>query len=163
LQAGWDTLSEQYGKGGLILNYFANLYRKPGNEPIDLENVIENFLGANIAGNLLVQNSKLTEAEKTELDLPLSLDELDKSLEKANFRSAPGLDGISNRFLRQYWQYFRVGIFRYANHCFNVGRLTDNFRGATIKLIPKKGNLSELKNLRPISLLSNIIKFYLEP
>jgi hypothetical protein len=45
-----------------------------------------------------------------------------------------------------------------ANHCFNTGTLAHNFRSACIKLIPKKGNLCELKNWRPISLLSNMYK-----
>jgi hypothetical protein len=36
--------------------------------------------------------------------------------------------------------------------------LTEVFRGATVKLIPKKGDLSQLKNWRPISLLSNVYK-----
>jgi hypothetical protein len=92
------------------------------------------------------------------LDLPLSIDEIDKSMDKANMRSAPGVDGISNWLLKKYWQYFRVGIHKYALRCFETGRLTEVFRGATVKLIPKKGDLSQLKNWRPISLLSNVYK-----
>ena len=106
----------------------------------------------------MVQNSKLTEEEKDTLEAPLSIDEIDKSMEKANLRSAPGMDGISNILLKRYWQYFRIGIHRYALRCFETGRLTDVFRGATVKLIPKKGDLSQLKNWRPISLLSNVYK-----
>ncbi len=68
------------------------------------------------------------------------------------------MDGISNVLLKRYWQFFRVGIHRYALRCFETGRLTDVFRGATVKLIPKKGDLSQLKNWRPISLLSNVYK-----
>jgi hypothetical protein len=105
----------------------------------------------------MVQNSKLTENEKETLEAPLYIDEIDKSMEKANLRSA-GMDGISNVLLKRYWQFFRVGIHRYALRCFETGRLTDVFRGATVKLIPKKGDLSQLKNWRPISLLSNVYK-----
>jgi Reverse transcriptase (RNA-dependent DNA polymerase) len=36
--------------------------------------------------------------------------------------------------------------------------LTHNWRSAKVKLIPKKGDLSNLKNWRPISLLSNFYK-----
>jgi hypothetical protein len=79
-------------------------------------------------------------------------------MEKANLRSAPGTDGISNKLLQRYWPYFRVGIHKYALRCFETGRLTDVFRGATVKLIPNKGDLSQLKNWRPISLLSNVYK-----
>jgi Reverse transcriptase (RNA-dependent DNA polymerase) len=38
------------------------------------------------------------------------------------------------------------------------GCLTENFSTAQIKLIPKKGDVSKLKNWRPISLLSNFYK-----
>jgi hypothetical protein len=49
----------------------------------------------------------------------------------------------------------------YANFCFEAGRLTTNFRSASIKLIPKKGDLTSIKNWRPISLLSNLYKILL--
>jgi hypothetical protein len=73
-------------------------------------------------------------------------------------KSAPGIDGISNSFIREFWSYIRVPLLKYCNSCFNKGSLTQNFRGASIKMIPKKGELSNLKNWRPISLLSNIYK-----
>jgi hypothetical protein len=36
--------------------------------------------------------------------------------------------------------------------------MPDAFRTASIRLIPKKGNVSQIKNWRPISLLSNFYK-----
>jgi len=140
------------------VNYYSELFRKPADELADHTNCKENFLGPAICEHPLVLNSKLSEEEKTELDLPLTIDELDKSLEKANFRSASGVDGLSNLFLRQYWRFFRTVVHRYATHCFDRGRLTDNFRGATIKPIPKKGDPASLGNWRPILLLSNVYK-----
>jgi hypothetical protein len=73
-------------------------------------------------------------------------------------RSAPGIDGMSNVFIKKYWQYFRTPLFNYANSCLAKKRLTANFRSASIKLIPKKGDLGDLKNWRLISLLSNMYK-----
>ncbi len=52
----------------------------------------------------------------------------------------------------------RIPLLNYSNYCFEVGHLTTNFRSALIKLIPKKGDLSSIKNWRPISLLSNLYK-----
>ncbi len=57
------------------------------------------------------------------------------------------MNGISNKLLKRYWPYFRIGIHKYALRCFETGRLTDVFRGATVKLIPRKGDLSQLKKL----------------
>jgi hypothetical protein len=74
---------------------------------------------------------KSAAAEKDRLDLPLTIDEIDKSMEKASLRSAPGMDGISNVLLKKYWPYFTTGIFKYALRCFETGKLIDVFRGAT--------------------------------
>ncbi len=141
-----------------IVQYYENLYKKPPGERIDYTNCIEDFLGPTVLNHAIVQNSKLTENEKMQLDLPLSIEELDLSISKANMNSAPGIDGLSNKFLKKYWVFFRTALFRYCNCCFENSELTANFLSASIKLIPKKGDATDLKNWRPISLLSNMYK-----
>jgi hypothetical protein len=120
-----------------IVDYYRKLYEKPSGERNDFNGCIEEFLGPDIVQNRIVLNSKLTEKERNVLELPLTIEEIDKSMDKANMRSAPEVDGISNWLLKRYWQYFRVGIHHYALRCFETGRLTEVFRGATVKLIPK--------------------------
>jgi hypothetical protein len=100
----------------------------------------------------------LSHGERLDLDAPLTIEELDKSVDKCNLKSAPGADGLSNTFIKKYWHLLRVPLFRYANRCYDSGELTVNFRSAIIKLIPKKGNTELIKNWRPISLLSNLYK-----
>jgi hypothetical protein len=141
-----------------IVEYYENMYRNTDLVGEDFSNCIENFLGPEVASHPIVTNSKLTESEKLSLDSPLSIAELDDSLDKCNVRSAPGIDGLSNAFIKAYWQFFRIPLFNYALCCYNKGRLTTNFKSASIKLIPKKGDKSDLKNWRPISLLSNMYK-----
>jgi Reverse transcriptase (RNA-dependent DNA polymerase) len=101
-----------------------------------------------------MQGLKFSEQEKAKLEQPFSLDELDTSIKSANLNSAPGPDGVSNKFIVRYWSFFRAPLLKYANCCFEKGSLTDTFRSACIKLIPKKGDTTKIKNWRPISLLS---------
>ncbi len=100
-----------------VVSYFERIYKKDVNA-CDYNNCIEKFLGEEILNSPVVSNSNLTPVERNELDCPLTIDELDESLEKCNIRSAPGIDGLSNAFIKKYWQYFRVPLFNYANDCF---------------------------------------------
>jgi hypothetical protein len=150
--------SSNVNKTEQIVSYFENIYRIPLSDMSCYDNCIERFLGDDILNHPITTSSKLTMEERNLLDTPLTIEELDASLEKCNLRSVPGIDGMSNAFIKKYWQYFRIPLFNYPNVCFEKKILTTNFRSASIKLIPKKGNCSELKNWRPISLLSNMYK-----
>ena len=119
---------------------------------------IEQFLGLDILANPILKNSKLSPAESAKLELPLSLSELDAAVKQANTRSAPGLDGLNTAFITKFWGILRIPLLRYANCCFKKGELTPTFKTASIRLIPKKGSHENIKNWRPISLLSNLYK-----
>jgi hypothetical protein len=140
-----------------IYKFYRDLYKKPELPLTDANMTIENFLG-DVALEEDVINSKLTEEERTILDRPLTIAELDNSMKNAKINSAPGIDGISNRFIQENWTLFRVPLFKYAIRCYEKGELTDNFRSAKIRLIPKKGDCSKIKNWRPISLLNCFYK-----
>jgi len=88
------------------------------------------------------------------MELELSINELDVALSQCKNGTACGMDGISYKFLKTYWRYLKYPLLKYARHCFRQGRLTTSFRSAAIKLIPKKGDCTKIKNWRPISLLN---------
>jgi Reverse transcriptase (RNA-dependent DNA polymerase) len=140
-----------------IFDKYQALFRKVDNTPLDPD-AIESFLGPTILNNPIVRNSKLSQDEAERLDQPLTIVELDNAVNKCRTRSAPGMDGFSNYLIKKIWAYLRYPLFNYAIHCYNTGTLTQNFRSARIKLIPKKGDTSKLNNWRPISLLSNFYK-----
>jgi len=137
-----------------IVNFYSKLY---DNDP-SVQGEIIDFLGPEVAEHNLVKASKLTQQEKDELDSPLSIEELDKSLKKVNMKSAPGIDGYSYRFITKFWEFFRVPLFNCATECLENGQLPASFATAQIKLIPKKGATDNIRNWRPISLLSNFYK-----
>jgi len=141
-----------------IREHFASIYKKNPNEPNDLRGCIENFLGEEILNNPVVTESRLSEEETTTLDAPLSMEELNKAVEGANSSSAPGIDGFNTRFIKKFWHFLALPLHRYATKCFENGRLTRSFKTAVFKLIPKKGDCSDINKWRPISLLSCLYK-----
>jgi hypothetical protein len=141
-----------------IVTTFADVYKRPPNCPDNFDNVIENFLGQEICNHEIVRGCKLTGPEAAVLDQPLSFQELDKAVRDCKSRTAPGIDGFNNSFIKKHWKIFRTPLMAYAVTCFRKGRLTENFSTGSIRLIPKKGDLTKIKNWRPISLLNCFYK-----
>jgi hypothetical protein len=143
----------QNDRAQYISQFYENLYKRT-----ETAGTIEDFLGPHICNSELVMNSKLTDEESANLDRPLMIEELDISLQNANFKSAPGEDKISNSFIKTFWSLLRVPLFGVATFGLENNNLPASFMTADIKLIPKKGDLTQIKNWRPISLLSNFYK-----
>jgi hypothetical protein len=78
---------------------------------------IRNFLGT-VADHPDVLGSKLTDAEKNELDRELVIQEFDKSVRAVKQSTAPGVDGISNRYITHFWPYFRNPLLKYTVPCY---------------------------------------------
>jgi len=137
-----------------IVNFYEQLYKLPADAPHDLAGSVEQFLGPEICSHPAVVAMKLTQVERDRLDRPFSFEELDNALALSNKSSAPGIDGVSNSMINKIWHLVRSPLMRYAVCCFRKGTLTDSFKTACIRIIPKKGNTKSIKNWRPISLLS---------
>ncbi len=140
-----------------VRSYYATLYKKDANEPGNFDNCIENFLGQNICNYPITTSRKIPADLAARLDLPISIEELDKSISQGN-KSACGMDGLSNCYIKKYWHFFRTPLHKYLVTALEKKELTPTFRTGLIKLIPKKGDPSKLTNLHPISLLSCLYK-----
>jgi exonuclease III len=141
-----------------INDYFAGIYRSVPGKVNAYEGCIEEFLGEEILANDAIRNSKLSIDQKNWCDRDFSLFELDNAVASLKNSSAGGPDGMSVKFIKRFWPLFRIPVRNYAKCCINKGQLTDSFKTAAIRLIPKKGNASEIKNWRPISLLNVMYK-----
>jgi len=141
-----------------IYNHFADSFKKNPLEPDSLEGCIENFLGEDILNHPIVRNLKLSIDERTRLEGPVTDVELDIAIDGANAKSAAGIDGINTAFIKRYWYIFRAPLVKYAAKAFNRKALMHSFKTAIIKLIPKKGDGTNIKKWRPISLLSCMYK-----
>jgi len=137
-----------------IVGFYEKLYEKD----LRVQGSINDFLGPEIVALPQIRASKLTEEERVNLDSPLFIEELDKALKQVNLKSAPGIDGYSYRFIKKFWSIFRFPLFECATESLETGVMPESFLTAQIKIIPKKGDSSKIKNWRPISLLSNFYK-----
>jgi len=137
-----------------IRTFYSNLYSNND----EVNGNIADFLGPEICQLPQIKATRLTQTEKDSLDSPLSIEELDRSLKQVNIKSAPGVDGFSYRFIKKFWTNFRIPLFNCATESLENGTMPDFFASAQIKIIPKKGDTSKIKNWRPISLLSNFYK-----
>jgi hypothetical protein len=139
-------------------DFYRNLNKKNTDPDQNIDpDCVENFLGACVTHPAVIA-AKLTDAENRNLDRELDIRELDKAIKESKSSSSPGLDGISNKFIKKYWKLFHMPLFKYANHCLETGNLTDLFRIAKIRLIPKKEDCKKISNWRPISLLNCFYK-----
>ena len=87
-----------------IKNSFESLYKIPDDEAVLDNNSLNYFLGQ-VAQNPVVTGAKLIGEEKNSLEHQLSIEELDNLVDKAKSKSAPGADGISNEFKKEYWSF----------------------------------------------------------
>ncbi len=85
-----------------ITEYYRDLYRVRANNNIDNDSILH-FLG-DVSVHPDVVGSKLTENEKNDLERPLNLAELDSSAKKGKLNTAPGIDGMTNKFILHFWE-----------------------------------------------------------
>ena len=97
-----SPIPNENDRAAFITRFYANLYKKPDPAPDSHSGCIEEFLGREILAHPIVQGSILSPAEKTKLDTPFSLTELDKAAKEANVKSAPGPDGLSTKFILKF-------------------------------------------------------------
>ncbi|TWW57318.1 Transposon TX1 uncharacterized 149 kDa protein ORF 2 [Takifugu flavidus] len=87
------------------------------------------------------------------LDRPLQLDELHTALLGMKGRKAPGVNGLTVEFFKAFWDIVAHDMLEVFNESLALGSLPLSCRRAVVTLLPKKGNLPEIKNWRPVSLL----------
>ena len=123
------------------LDFYAKLFSP---EPLLMK---ENILNE-------IPNS-LSEPDRESCEGLLSLAELTASIKSLNYNKAPGLDGLSVEFYLKFWDLLGPQLLDVINSCFARGKICDSMRASATRLVYKKrGDIKNLKNWRPISLLN---------
>lgn len=98
------------------------------------------------------------EDSKAELERPLSEEELLNALRSMESGKTPGIDGLPVKFYKEFWAVLSEDLLAVLNESLVDGSLPLSCRRAVITLLPKKGDLQEIKNWRPVSLLCSDFK-----
>ncbi|KAJ3587841.1 hypothetical protein NHX12_011436 [Muraenolepis orangiensis] len=96
---------------------------------------------------------QVSEEANSQLEGPLTIQELQTALQGMQGRRAPGIDGLSMEFYKAYWDVLSNDLLDVFNESLASGSMPVSCRRAVITLLPKKGNLQDIKNWRPVSLL----------
>jgi hypothetical protein len=137
-----------------IVNYFKNIYSIKPDTDTGLRGCIERFLGPEILNIPEVVNSKITGEQQLILDRDIEINELDLAIKKMKSKSVGGPDGIGVPVYKKFWPFLRHALLNYCSEMMRTENLSPSFLTSSIRLIPKKGDNSKIKNWRPISLLN---------
>jgi len=128
------------------VNFYKDLYK---NEILELNDESLGFFE-----NL----PQVTEIANKEIGRALSLGEFEDALKRMESGKVPGIDGISIDFYKSFWSEVGPELVAVFNESLEKGQQPQSCRRAVITLLPKKGDLNEIKNWRPVSLLCNDYK-----
>ena len=96
----------------------------------------------------------LSDDQKSESDRAFTKNDFKHALSKLPNGKSPGKDGLPSEFYKTFWNLLGDDFFQVMNFAFSKGMLPNSLREAIIKCLPKKGDISLVKNWRPISLLN---------
>ena len=104
-------------------------------------------------------NVQLTSDESASCEGPVSLQEILDSTKSLSLNKSPGPDGFTLEFYLHFLHLLAPLLCRLYNHCFSEEKLPVSLRTSVTRLIFKKrGDIKDLKNWRPISLLNTDYK-----
>uniref|UniRef100_A0A665WRW9 Reverse transcriptase domain-containing protein n=1 Tax=Echeneis naucrates TaxID=173247 RepID=A0A665WRW9_ECHNA len=87
------------------------------------------------------------------LEAPLTVAELNAALMSLASGKAPGIDGLPVDFYKAFWFLLGPDMLQVFQESLRTELLPQSCRRAVITLLPKKGDLQDLRNWRPVSLL----------
>ena len=109
----------------------------------------------NLEGKFLGHlEKKLSKTSKDTLEEDLNMSEVTKALSNMKNNKSPGQDGICVEFYKIYWNDLKEDFYDIITKGFQSKQLAHSHYRAVIKLLYKKGDRSDIRNWRPISLLN---------
>ena len=131
-----------------ICNFYSKLYSTNDPRPDHIESYLFNTKLFN----------KLSEQDFHLCEGPISKLEFELALSKIKGNKSPGLDGLSIEFYKCFWPDIGDLVVASFNEAFEQNKLSGNRNTSVVSLVFKKGEKTDLKNYRPISLTNTDYK-----
>ncbi|CAM2106691.1 unnamed protein product [Caretta caretta] len=93
-------------------------------------------------------------SDRDQLELPFTLAEFSEALRCMPTNKSPGMDGLTMEFYRVFWDVLGPDLVTVWAESLQSRVLPLSCRRAMLTLLPKKGDLCDLRNWCPVSLLS---------
>lgn len=112
----------------------------------------------NISNSFFKKLPQVSIESNGDLSGELRLEELKKALQSMALGKTPGIDGLQVEFFKAFWSVVGEDLLEVFNDSFTNGHLPLSCRRAVLTLLPKKGDLTEIKCWRPVSVLCSDYK-----
>lgn len=129
--------------------HFQQLFEKKNFDRTGVEPILEHV------------NKSLSALEQLNLIKPITTEELENALRQSAKKKSPGPDGLTYEFYNSYKDQIKTELVQLFNMYLLEGIPPPaGFSEGIIYLIPKKGDINEISNRRPISMLNCDYKLF---
>ena len=112
-------------------------------------------------GEMLRKLSKTVSRQNRQIcEKDITTDEIRKAILNFENNKSPGNDGLTEEFYKTFSEIFVNDLQELYREISEVGRMPDSMRQAVITCIYKKGDIEDITNWRPISLLNYDYKIF---
>ena len=136
-----------------IVNFFKSIYSKTPSNVTSIRDSLND--------EALHSIPKLSALQCQSLTAIITNDEVRKVINSLGSNTAPGLDCIPNKLIKNTFDlYINLMTNAFNDVLAGTSSFPDSFKTSKIIMIPKKSNPTSVKNWRPISLGSSVFKIY---
>ena len=150
IQLNNTVITDQKSILDKVANFYGALFSNKDTELNDV-NLDEKFK------NITVE--KLNSQESDSIEGLLTIEEIGAALNKMKNNKTPGIDGFPADFFKVFWSSLKTFVLNALNESYLDGKMSISLRQCIISCLPKgEKDRSQLKNWRPVSLLSVVYK-----